>query len=667
MKPENLKKLLHQNRHKLSKNHVKEDQLNISYVKINDLKTANKASTFNIERNKVIDEQLNKYMHPNSIHIRLKPYFDSGTWIKWIGVLGDVTLPNKTNLNGSLLIDKISCYSDKVEILDYHAWLNIENIKYIEHHNQQLAIGDYIQGISQVKQYGQGKYGLAATYIKKAGMFIGTNRAETLVSTYDRQDSWVVELSNNNLTKKNYSENFINKDLAEFASTGAHVDAKFQPSRYEKFQQRLQNLQQGESDDVLPLIDKNKQEYTATVVRSRAVKIPNIAHKMPQLEIKDVKVVDSGRLVFARYSLPYVGDIKKLGELRTDDQINFYSEAAPNSSNSFNMVTNFELLTEHDFIPLPSNPNAFLGYIMWRHPEEGESTYIANYQNWALAKQIHTEEIDHEIDSIRPTSNLTELELANNLSIDQKLVANARRQGLIKPVTSNGLTRRYDSNAWNLLRQVIGAQDSTTIEHLKQIYPIYTTDDIVKKTGVDRSEVDTRIRQEEFFPLNGLHCSINIYGPKVFDLFKTRKTVQDLLPNKTGVVTKREIPVNKSLHEVIEKAEAENKEKQKAEVTEPKKPAIKFSKRAEPKPQITEPQPKVEESTPVATSSIIIISTFADEKYDYVAADANKAIAEIMAAAEKTMVNKMLQVKDHTTGQPAIISVKAIMKMECKR
>ena len=149
-----------------------------------------------------------------------------------------------------------------------------------------------------------------------------------------------------------------------------------------------------------------------------------------------------------------------------------------------------------------------------------------------------------------------------------------------------------------MLRQVIGAQDSTTIEHLKQIYQIYTTDDIVKKTGV---------------------------------------------------VTKREIPVNKSLHEVIEKAE----------VTEPKKPAIKFIKRAEPKPQITEPQPKVEESTPAVTSSIIIISTFADEKYDYVAADVKKAIAEIIAAAEKTMVNKMLQVKDHTTGQPAIISVKA--------
>ena len=106
-----------------------------------------------------------------------------------------------------------------------------------------------------------------------------------------------------------------------------------------------------------------------------------------------------------------------------------------------------------------------------------------------------------------------------------------------------------------MLRQVIGAQDSTTI---------YTTDDIVKKTGV---------------------------------------------------VTKREIPVNKSLHEVIEKAEAENKEKQKAEVTEPKKPAIKFIKRAEPKPQITEPQPKVEESTPAATSSIIRVTAKLDSQF----------------------------------------------------
>ncbi|MDR4287672.1 molybdenum ABC transporter ATP-binding protein, partial [Bacillus thuringiensis] len=77
-------------------------------------------------------------------------------------------------------------------------------------------------------------------------------------------------------------------------------------------------------------------------------------------------------------------DIKVLGELKAGDIIQFTSEATPSNTGTFSKVTDFKLLTKHDFTPLPSNPNAFLGYIMWRHPEEGESSYIANYQNWAL-------------------------------------------------------------------------------------------------------------------------------------------------------------------------------------------------------------------------------------------------------------------------------------------
>lgn len=184
---------------------------------------------------------------------------------------------------------------------------------------------------------------------------------------------------------------------------------------------------------------------------------------------------------------------------------------------------------------------------MWRHPEEGESSYIANYQNWALVNQVHTEEILNEINSARPTTNLSELELANSLNIDKKWVENARKQGLIKPITDTGLTRRYNTTNWNILRQVIGAQDRSAVEHLKQIISVYTTEDLIKKTGVDRSEVETRLKQEELFPLNGLHYSINLYGPKVLDLFKARKRVRNLLPNKTNVVTKREIPVNKKM------------------------------------------------------------------------------------------------------------------------
>ena len=695
MKPENLKKLLHNNRHKFQKNHGREDQLNIGYVKVKDLRSANKAIAFSMARNQVIDDQLNKYMHPNSVHIRLKPYFDSGIWVKWLGVLGDVTLPNKTNLNGSLLIDKISCYPKKLEILDYHVWLNIDNIKYIGHPNQQLAIGDYIEGYSQVKQYGQGKYGLAATYIKKAGMFIGTNKPETLVSSYDRQDSWVVELSNNSLTKKNYTENYLTKNRAAFAANGAHVDTKFQPSRYKKFQQRLQNLKQGESDDVLPLVDKNKQRYLATVVRSHAFKLPNIAHKMPQLEVRDVVAEDSGRLIFAKYYLPYVSNIKKLGELRKDDIIRFTSEASPSNNGVFNMVTDFELLTSHPFIPVPANPNAFLGYIMWRHPEEGESSYIANYQNWALAKQVHTEEISSEIDSLRPTSDLSELDLAKNLGVDKNLVENARKQGLIKPIEENGLTRRYDSNTWNLLRQVIGAQDGATVERLKQIYPIYTTDDIVKKTGISRSEVETRIKQEEFFPLNGLHYSINIYGPKVLNLFKARKTVQSLLPNKTGVIKKREIPVDKPMQlptEPVKRTKPVNTKKhlikfietqptkptQETQPTEPVKPTESKTIPTKIKPAVTpkeekavvvdKPQPIVPKlpkvnSTVLAT---LLITTFDETVYEYPVDDITQAVTEIIKANEKSSINKMLKVKNVESGENEIISVKAIMKMKQK-
>ena len=707
MKTDNLKKLLHKNRHKLHHSSNKENQLYADFIKIKELKLAKKAIVFNMKRNQIINGQLNKYLHPNSVHIRLKPYFDADIWVKWLGVLGDVTLPNKTNLNGSLLIDKISCYSDeKIEILDYHAWLNIENIKYIEHPDQQLAIGDYIEGISKVKQYGQGKYGLAATFIKKAGIFLGTNRPETLVSGYDRQDSWVVELSNNNLTKKNYTENYLTHNTDEFAANGAHVDAKFQPSRYKKFQQRLQALQQGESNDVLPLVNKSKETYTAEVIRSHAIKIPSIGHKMPQLEVKNIRNVASDRLIFAKYYLPYVRDIKKLGELKPGDKIQFMSEASPSNSGTFNMVTDFKLLTEHEFVPVPTNPNIFLGYIMWLHPEEGESSYIASYQNWALAKDIHTEKISNEIESLRPTSALSELELANTLDVDKKIVENARKQGLIKPTADSGLTRRYDAKSWDIMRKVIGAQDASTVEHLKDILPIFTTDDIVKQTGIDRSEVDTRIRQEEFFPLNGLHYSINVYGPRVMDLFKARKTVRNLLPNKNTIVTKREIPIDKQMPVPVEKpkkidtdkilkatvnktsTEPKKEDKQpiktveKAKATEPEKkievPKVKIIKHAEPKnepiankliskPVATESAPIEAPKAPVAnTGSTILLATFPDEtKYEYSSPD-SQIIEDIMQAAANPTINKMLQVKNIATQQIEIISVKAIMKMQVK-
>lgn len=574
MRQKKLKKLLH-NRDKQknlqNKNNETDSRLHIIRAHISDiLNQSNRASTFAQLRKRVIENELNKYLHPNSNHIRLKPYYDSGKWIKWIGVLGDVTLPNQTK-KGSLLIDKISV-GNLPEIIDYHAWLNVENIKAIDVDRLPLAIGDYIIGFSKVKKYDQNKYGLAQTFILDAGQFV----EKRIESTYDRQDSWVVELTNNELTtktkntvvdtKKNSDNEVISKIQTVLENASGHVDDRYQPTRYQKFQERLKKLNLSESDDILPLISKNKHTYIAKVVQSHIVDLPKATHKMPQLEIKDVIDVASGRLVFASCHLPYIPDLKVLGELKRDEVISFDSQPLPGKANAFGLVTNFKLVdsdSSREFIPLPKSLNTFLGYIMWKHPEEGsESEYIASYQNWAKNKQIHQGQIDSELSSVRPIGPITEFDLAQKLNVKPELISDARRQGIIAPTVKGSLTVRYDPEAWDTMREIIGAQDNAAIDFLRKIYPIYTINDLVKKSGLTRDEVERKINAEKYLSLNGLHCRINIYGPKVLDILQAKKSIQDLLPKNTKVaVVKREIPRDKSVPVITEKEESTSKTK----------------------------------------------------------------------------------------------------------
>ena len=242
---------------------------------------------------------------------------------------------------------------------------------------------------------------------------------------------------------------------------------------------------------------------------------------------------------------------------------------------------------------------------------------------------------------------------------------------------------------------MIGAQDGATVERLKQIYPIYTTDDIVKKTGISRSEVETRIKQEEFFPLNGLHYSINIYGPKVLNLFKARKTVQSLLPNKTGVIKKREIPVDKPMQlptEPVKRTKPVNTKKhlikfietqptkptQETQPTEPVKPTESKTIPTKIKPAVTPKEEKavvVDKPKPIVPKlpkvnstvlATLLITTFDETVYEYPVDDITQAVTEIIKANEKSSINKMLKVKNVESGENEIISVKAIMKMKQK-
>ncbi|WP_103660670.1 molybdenum ABC transporter ATP-binding protein [Lactobacillus sp. HT06-2] len=542
MNPAKLKKLLHERHKETSNNDSSDANLKIKYVSATDAKNNNLSTECNTLRRKIIDKDLNKYIHPDSVHIRLKPYNDAHQYVTWIGLFSDLTLPNQKNLNGSILLDKISVLDESGPIiLDYHAWLNVENIKYLNSKTQKLAIGDYLVGVSRVKQYGLNKYGLDSTVILRAGMFVGSDKVDSIISGYDRKDDWVLELKNTDLLENNYRENYQENRETFFDAPG-HVEASFQPSRYEKFQERLATLNRPSSDDVLPLVDPQLKPYEGGVISSHAVEVKTVGHKMPQLEVNNVHTKD-GRLVFAKYFIPYITELKSLGELQRGDIISFNSSASHYNSGLFDKFFNFKLETKHDFIPLPYQPNQFLGYIMWRHPEEGsESNYIASYQNWALAQHIHEDKIRDELADLRPTKPLSVQELADSLNVSKDLINEADRQGVISPIEGTGLVKRYERGTWETLRKILGAQDMQTIQSLKRFLPVCTVDDIVEETDATRTEVESRIQQDGYLPLNGQHYNVNLYGRKIMKLFRSKTTAQALLPKKSMIRTKVEIP-----------------------------------------------------------------------------------------------------------------------------
>ena len=134
MQKKKLKKLLHTRKglqYEEKPDYEVDDRLQLNYVSINQIKSDGMTTSFNKIRRENTKNVLNKYNHPDSQHIRLKPYYDSGIWLHWLGVLSDLTLPNTTNnLNGELLLDKLTT-GDNKELLDYHVWLNLKNVKYI--------------------------------------------------------------------------------------------------------------------------------------------------------------------------------------------------------------------------------------------------------------------------------------------------------------------------------------------------------------------------------------------------------------------------------------------------------------------------------------------------------------------------------------------------------
>lgn len=640
MKRKKIKALLHQQnakrraRRAAQKVDVRADQhLELNYVAINGQENKRElTASFNAVRRKNAQEVLNKFKHPFSRHIRLKPYCDAHAWLHWIGVLSDLTLPNiEDNLNGDLLIDKLAT-ADKQELLDFHVWLNLENVKYIQSKQQKIGIGDILEGYSQILCYNRNKYGLGATILRRAGIYKGKNGPEILVGKYDRQDDWVVEIDNSAASDRAWAAYRSNHSTVELENAPGHVEVRYQPSRYQRYRERLHALKRKKSEDVLPLISSSLTTYTAQVAQMRAVKSAKVSYRVPQLQLKNVKNA-AGRLVAARVNLPYTQDMKKMGELALQDQVTFESKASPDPHYLFGVINKFTLLTRHAYYPLPEFPNTFLGYLIWRNPHVGyDPSLVMNYQNWALARNLHVDEIKEEIAESLPQRDLTEHELAVRFGVTDAIIHSAYEQGMIKPDTDEP-ERTYGLSSWRTLVQLLSAQDPHSVQSAKNILPVFSENDLAHKFKITEDEVQARIKQAGFLPLNAFHYKVNLYGPRVYDMFAQGI----LLPTKV-------------------------KQKEKFHV----KPAIKLLESehlhplaALPAPQLKKRAAALVKTTPKHKTALFIKtfdgSYFCDQFHNFAEAD---QFIERSAASKFT--NQFLHVTNLNTKNEEVISTKAI-------
>ena len=649
-----------------------DDKLKLNFVTINQIKSDGMTASFNKVRRQNTKEVLNKYNHPDSQHIRLKPYYDSGTWLHWIGVLSDLTLPNAiNNLTGEVLLDKLTT-GDNQELLDYHVWLNLVNVKYIQGGNQKIGIGDIVQGFSKIKRYSGNKYGLDTTVIVKAGIYKGVDKPDILVSNYDRQDDWVLEIDNSTAGQRAWDKYEETQDKEDLVNEPGHVEARFQPSRYEKYRDRLQETKRETSEEVLPLISPKETEYHAEVEKIYIAKgtKPGQPKNMPKLRLKNI-TDPHGRLIMPVVDLPYIEEARKMGEVVPGDIVLFHSSQNPTMPNGFGLMTQFRIGTrppKHSFIPLPeSNPNTFLGYIMWLHPtEDCIPELVLNYQTWALAHGIHVDKIKKQLEEEKPTCDLTEQELAEKLGISAGRVYNVFRQGVIQPVEVNNAVRTYSPDVWNVFVDLLSAQDSEAAQRVKEKYDLYTSADIAHLVDMPEEQIVDKIRTSSYQPLNGWHYKVNLYGASVYKMFKTSQTAKSLLPPRQHIRITKEIPRDVSY---VDKFEETAKKEEKKKVVTQARAAERETKevvKAEPekiKTKTEKIEPVEVENTEQVAESQLPKAT--DSKIKFVSKAERRPIIEIpknkvttVSPSKKIPVNK--KAKLHMEEEkPKTISVEA--------
>lgn len=562
-----IKKLLHTQRQVKSlqerlEGKKNDDRIHKKFVTPDEVKKDGD-SAFNKIRRYNAKNELNQYQHVESQHIRLKPYYDAGLLVHWVGIVSDVTIPRKVGQpEGAILIDKAST-EDGEELLDYHLWLNITEIKFLAHEDKmQVGIGDYIEGLSYIKPYGKNKYGLGTTLISDCGIYFGTNKYKSTITEYNHGDDWVLKLENGTASlraKKKYVEN--NLSLLEASKEAGHVTTTYQPSRYDKFQERI-GQETINDEKPLPLVPDTQEKYFSMVVKPYASRTinENEYEYSPMISVGEIINVDHKRVIAKSANLPYLPQLAKMGLVKQGDPLRITATAG--KGGQLLDVKRIEIPATTQVMPIPSDPEALSGYFLFMDSKEGDmktpkgSKCLEKFLDWAREKDIDPNSLRHVDKDWNTDGSYKASDISTYLHIPKNWLDNMIEQHILVPSNDNSNVDQMTFNGKELdkIQQIMQANSEVLCKEIAQRYHLYRAKDIADELDVSEQDVVNIIITTKF---KSFH---KFYGKNVFDIVKKKidekrgkqlrdDIKKDLLSqygsNRRGIVVKREIPKDK--------------------------------------------------------------------------------------------------------------------------
>ena len=562
-----IKKLLHAQRQVKSlqerlRGKTNDDRIHKKFVTPDEVKKDGD-SVFNKIRRDNAKNELNQYQHVESQHIRLKPYYDAGLLVHWVGIVSDVTIPRKVGQpEGAILIDKAST-EDGEELLDYHLWLNITEIKFLAHEDKmQVGIGDYIEGLSYIKPYGKNKYGLGTTLISDCGIYFGINKYRSTITEYNHGDDWVLKLENGTASlraKKKYVEN--NLSLLEASKEAGHVTTTYQPSRYNKFQERI-GQETIDDEKPLPLVPDTQEKYFSMVVKPYASRTinENEYEYRPMISVGEIINVDHKRVIAKSANLPYLPQLAKMGLVKQGDPLRFTATAG--KGGQLLDVKRIEIPANTQVMPIPSDPEALSGYFLFMDSKEGDmktpkgSKCLEKFLDWAREKDIDPNSLRHVDKDWNTDGSYKASDISTYLHIPKNWLDNMIEQHILVPSNDNSNVDQMTFNGKELdkIQQIMQANSEVLCKEIAQRYHLYRAKDIADELGVSEQDVVNIIITTKF---KSFH---KFYGKNVFDIVKKeideerdnqlrddikKKLLSQYGSNRRGIVVKREIPKDK--------------------------------------------------------------------------------------------------------------------------